>query len=259
MIHIFFLIGLCCRNEIYSQRFIEQNDESAMADCIIEHGKNLLGSNFEANTLDIGDEESLTFFKDRFDCITFVEYVLAMSLSQVKGNHSFEFYLQQLRYRNGVIAGYGSRLHYFSEWIIQNQKQGLIKDITLKIGGIKRIKKINFISKHKKMYPHIKSLIDYEDIKTSENVINHHSCNFIPKAKVKKSLNFINGGDIIAITTDKPGLDFVHAGIAVKVENKLYLLHASKDEKKVVISKLPLVNYLNANRNQSGIVVLRAQ
>ena len=258
-IHIFFLTGLCNVNEMCSQSFVNQNDEYAMAECIIEHSKNLLGRKYEANTLNIYDYESLTYFKDKFDCVTFVEYVLAMSLSQVKGNQSFEFYLQQLRYRNGLIEGYGSRLHYFAEWIIQNQQNGWIKDVTKELGGIKRNKKIDFMSKNKSKYPLISSTSELEKIKLAEKIVNQNTFYFIPMKDLEKAITGIREGDIIAITTFKEGLDFVHTGIAAKVKGKIHLLHASEDEGQVLICKLSLVDYLLSNKKQSGIVVLRAQ
>jgi hypothetical protein len=53
-------------------------------------------------------------------------------------------------------------------------------------------------------------------------------------------------------------LDVVHVGFAKRHNNRIHLLHASLDEKKVVISSKPLAEYLIGNKNQSGIMVARA-
>ncbi|KAA6304419.1 hypothetical protein EZS27_043932, partial [termite gut metagenome] len=66
--------------------------------------------------------------------MTFVEYVLAMSLGppQKKDIEGVEFrkYLRQIRYRDGRMEGYTSRLHYVSDWINDNIRKGLIEDVT---------------------------------------------------------------------------------------------------------------------------------
>ena len=50
--------------------------------------------------------------------------------------------LETIRYRNGVLDGYPSRLHYFTDWIRNNEQKGLVRDITSELGG----------TEHKKVY-----------------------------------------------------------------------------------------------------------
>ena len=64
-------------------------------------------------------------------------------------------------------------------------------------------------------------------------------------------------GDIIAITTNLPGLDVAHVGIAEYINGKLHLLHASSTLGKVVVSEEPLRQMLRNHKSWSGIRVVR--
>ncbi len=79
----------------------------------------------------------------------------------------------------------------------------------------------------------------------------------VPKEKVNAAANYIQHGDIIAITTRKKGLDYSHVGLAYKKKGKLYLLHASTTGNITQISSRTLYAYLMRNNQQTGITVLR--
>ena len=40
-----------------------------------------------------------------------------------------------MRYRGGKRRGYASRLHYFSEWISDGARRGLVRDLGAELGG----------------------------------------------------------------------------------------------------------------------------
>jgi hypothetical protein len=81
---------------------------------------------------------------------------------------------------------------------------------------------------------------------------------FIPKSILKsEGANYIQEGDIIAITTSKAGLDIAHVGFAYYHNNKLHLLHASSAKKKVIRDGQPLNEYLMARKSHTGIRVIR--
>jgi hypothetical protein len=207
--------------------------------CIIENGRYFLETPYKANILDGNEIERLVCTNQHFDCVTFVEYVLALSLYQNQGNDktdSFENILQKLRYRDGTIADYGSRLHYFSEWVLQNEKRSIFRNISAELGGIKFLGKINFMSSHKSKYPKLDSKKDLDIILSAEAILNKSGFYYIPKNDVAGIKHLLNDGDIIGIATNINGLDFVHTGFAIKQKNDVYLLHASEKFGKVVIS-----------------------
>jgi hypothetical protein len=119
------------------------------AQTAITIAKSFIGQPYKAGTLEGKPKEQLVCNLRDFDCSTFVETVVAMSLINHAGSPSFEKFkkqLTELRYRNGSVEGYASRLHYFREWIIQAERNNILQDITSKIGGLKQKKNLNFMT-----------------------------------------------------------------------------------------------------------------
>lgn len=224
-------------------------------------GKQFIGSAYEANTLDRSGSEMLVCNLKTFDCVTFVENVLALSLCIKQHQYSYESYqqeLQTIRYRRGTIAGYASRLHYFSDWIYDTERKGIIVDVTKKIGGIPYRKHIDFMTSHRSSYPSLADDSVFQQLSICEDSINARPMWYIPKTEVEKLQNKISGGDIIAITTAKKGLDVSHTGIAIRLaDGSLHFLHAPDVGATVTVSKETLPEYLKHHAEQTGIMVLR--
>ena len=227
---------------------------------IIAVGKTFLGTPYVAKTLEIGETETLVINLHGLDCTTYVENVLVFSLLLRKEKSNFNSYTNQLetiRYKNGKLDGYASRLHYFSEWIANNEKKGLLKDITSEIGGKEITKKINFMSSHRDLYPFLKDDANYEKIKVSENYLNNKSICILPQDQIETNEHLIRSGDIIALTTSINGLDITHTGLASREKDgRIHLLHASSSGE-VKVSDLTLVDYLKKVKNNTGIMVAR--
>lgn len=232
-----------------------------MSGTLVAVGKTFLGTHYVAKTLEIGATESLVINFQGLDCTTFIENVFAFSLMLNKEQNSFDDFttiLETIRYKNGILNGYSSRLHYFSEWIANNQFKGLIKDITAEIGGTPIIKEINFMSTYRELYPFLKENDDnLEQIKASENYLNSQEICILSQDRIKANEHLIQSGDIIALTTSIKGLDITHTGIATREKDgRIHLLHASSSNG-VEVSKLPLVDYLKDIKGNTGIMVAR--
>jgi hypothetical protein len=239
---------------------LQANNQLPLAALLLSAGEQWLGTPYIAHTLERPDGEKLVVNLREQDCTTFLENTLAMAASVKQPFPSFEIYaqvLQQIRYRNGLINGYPSRLHYFSEWLYDNESKGFVQIITARLGGKPYEKPLNFMSAHRSAYPALKDDSFYKQIGSIEKELNTRRYSYIPKAEVHKIESQLQDGDIIAITTGIQGLDVVHVGFAKKQNNRIHLLHASLDEKKVVVSSKPLAEYLMGNKNQSGIMVAR--
>ncbi len=234
--------------------------EKDLGKTIVAVGKSFLGTPYVAKTLEIGEIETLVVNLHGLDCTTYVENVLAFSLLLKEGESDFNSFtkdLETIRYKNGKLDGYASRLHYFSEWIANNEKKGLLKDITSEIGGKEITKEINFMSSHRELYPFLKEDANYEKIQASENYLNNQSICILPQDKIEASEHLIRSGDIIALTTSINGLDITHTGIASREKDgRIHLLHASSSGE-VKISELPLVDYLKKVKKNTGIMVAR--
>jgi hypothetical protein len=178
-----------------------------------------------------------------------------------KNKMTFDDYkaeLQYIRYRGGIIDQYPSRLHYFSDHIYDNEKKGVVKNVTRNVGGIPFRKTVNFMSTHPDSYLKLKENPDFvKVIQKQEEVINQRTMYHIPKADVQKNASKIQNGDIIAITTDIGGMDVSHTGIALWQNGALHLMHAPLTGHQVQITEKALADYLAANKKQLGIMVAR--
>jgi len=233
-----------------------------ISDILVSIGKSFIGTDYKAYTLETEGGEKLIANLTELDCTTFLENVLALSCLIKKDSATFENYLKELtfiRYRSGIINTYTSRLHYFSDWIFDNVKKNVIKDVTKTLGGVGVNFHLNFMSDHPSLYKHLKENSEFIPvIRKQEESINTRTYFYIPKDRVNSIEDKFKEGDLIAFTTSIKGLDISHVGIAVKQKNgRMYLLHAPQPDTKVQITKNPLSDYiLNLNKD-TGIIVLR--
>ena len=242
---------------------LEVKDNSKTdAELIIKLAKSQLNVPYIAGTLDTGLTEECVYNSNGLDCVTFVENTLATAKSLIDNElteNNFEekivHYLTNTRYRGGINKGYISRLHYTSDWILDNIERGNFIDITSNIGGIKLDNQINFMSSHPENYKQLQAYPNLiNKIKQIEQRLNHSDLFYIPKEQVNQ--NGIKTGDIICIATNIEGLDYSHLGFALIENDSLKFIHASSEKKKVVISD-NLKDYLMSNKKQKGITVLR--
>lgn len=225
--------------------------------------RRLMGISYVANTLDEKDDETLVVHLDKADCTTFVETVLALTLAEKEKKvdfGSFKEALQRIRYRGGQRDGYLSRLHYFSDWIEDNERKGIVYERTKSLCFAQPlVLNLNFMSTHPDSYRQLSAspaliakMVDIERKWVNVSVY------YLPKSKlnaIRRELG-IENGDILAITTNIKGLDVVHTGFAYWVGEKLHLLHASSTLKRVVLDSQPLYDYSKNKRAHTGVRVI---
>lgn len=252
--------------EICNAKFelaIDKNlTEKPIGVVIVEVGKSFIGTDYLSHGLEKDGDEQLVINLAGLDCTTFLENSLVLARCIKKGKTSFEDYmneLQLIRYRDGVINQYPSRLHYFSDWIYDNVEKGVVEDVTEENGGKKIKFKVNFMTTHPESYKHLKENPDFISvIEKQEKEISCREYYFIPKEDLNSKEEFIQNGDLIAITTTVEGLDIGHIGIAVKMDDgRIHLLHAPTENTKVQITEQPLSDYLMKYKRHSGVIVLR--
>ncbi|MFV0468893.1 MAG: N-acetylmuramoyl-L-alanine amidase-like domain-containing protein [Dysgonomonas sp.] len=234
-----------------------------LSDLTTETALYFQGTPYVASTLDKNtDKEKLVINLREFDCTTFVENCIALSLVIKSENCNFKNYchiLQQLRYRTGIIDDYSSRLHYASDWIFENVSKNIFSDISRTIGGQLIAKEINFMSTHPQSYPQLEKDKKMQGkIKNIEQSLNKRSGLYvIEKQKIENIDKDIKNGDIILFSTLIEGLDFTHMGIAYVDNDRVSFIHASSLAKKVIIEKHTLSQYCLSSKRCNGIVVLR--
>lgn len=232
---------------------------------VLTNAVSFLDVPYKAGTLEVNaPDEELIINCDELDCVTFVEYVAAMSKTGKDANgdlieEEFADYVQKLRYRNGEINGYSSRLHYMTEWVENGVKAGILEDVTAANSNYRMTVKVGYMTAHPNLYPQLSASQDeLNRMKAVEASLNGKEVSYIPKAQLpNEGFRWINDGDIILFTTSQDGLDVAHCGIAFNISGKLTLLHASSKEQKVTVSKVTVRSMLDENSSWSGIRVIR--
>jgi hypothetical protein len=194
------------------------------------------------------------------DCQGFIENALAVAqtrMSKTTDYETFKTHLRELRYRNGRVEC-GTRSHYFTDWLFENEKRGILTNITRDLGGQPFDKKVFYMSQKKDtLFGCMASPVTFRLIREREELISSREKWFIPKDSVMRIENQLLDGDIIAITNKTDGMDIAHVGVAYWHNGRVHLLHASSEKQRVVISELNLVDYLADHRKQTGIMVAR--
>lgn len=235
---------------------------------MIFFGQKFIGTPYVAHTLEIGDREQLVVNTRQLDCTTFVETCAALTLTDARDARTFEDYckmLMQLRYRQGICNGYSSRLHYFSQWISDNQEMGYVEEITHEGEPFTAVQKIDihYMSAHPDAYSKLKgNREDVEIIRLQEQELRDSEVRYIPKGKLNgnaDTLKDIQNGDIIALVTNKDGLDVSHLGMACWKNGKLHLLNASQIHKAVWTDPSTLYAYLAGKKANTGIRIVRVK
>jgi hypothetical protein len=253
--------------EICNSTFQLAVDENLQArpinDVIVEVGKSFIGTDYVSHTLEVDGDERLVINLTGLDCNTFLEYALVFSRNIKQGKTTFDDYNNELtliRYRGGKIDKYPSRLHYFTDWIYDNEKKGIVKNITKEIGGDKMKLNLSFMSAHPQYYKHLKENPDFIPlIKQQEEEISKRKYYFIPQEKIAEIEDKIKDGDLLAFTSTVEGLDVNHVGIAVGLDDgRIHVLHAPNVGYQVEITKLPLAEYVLKIEKDSGIMIVRA-
>jgi hypothetical protein len=219
-----------------------------------------------AHTLEVNDKEQLVVNTRGLDCTTLVETVTALTLCVERGQRIWDDYLnmlRSLRYRDGVLNGYTSRLHYFSDWIVNKEAMGYVTEVQEPNPPFtaEQVLDINFMSQHPQMYVSLTAHPEQTDmIRQQEEKLTGKTFRFIPKSALLNTRllrSVIKDGDIIAITCNKKGLDIAHLGFAMWKNDGLHFLHASYLRKKVVEEPQTLYRYLQKQPSHTGIRIVR--
>ena len=266
-------VFLCCfcsvfangQDSIKVEKWLKEASALSKDSCRTLHfAKQMLGVPYVAGTLDGNEEEQLVVRTDALDCTTFVETVLAFCIADKRGERDYKGFkkaLTDVRYRNGILNGYTSRLHYFSDWIRNNEQMGFVKECTSETACAQPKELwLDFMTTHVDSYlPMKKNPELVKEMATHEKNWQGTVVACIPKEKLNLSPEKleIKNGDILAITTDVKGLDVVHVGFAFWKGEKLHLLHASSVAKKAIEDSLSLYEYSKNKKAHTGVRVVR--
>lgn len=244
--------------------------ELPMGDLVIEVAKSFLGTPYAFTGLEPEGEEYCLMALDRTNCILFVElcYAFALTLKGqaiVQGGYpswdepSYELLchnVRDLRYRDGVVDGYPSRLHYTSEWITQGERNNIFYEYSGEYGTLLD-QKFNFMTTHTQSYRQLDGDDDnVRAVRMTEQEL--EACGpyyYISQAQLRNPdvIGAIRDGDIVCFRSTVAGLDITHVGMAVTgSDGQMHFIHASSTAKKVIIETKTLADYA-----RNGIRVIR--
>lgn len=233
---------------------------------VLYYARQFIGKPYVGATLEVSDPEKLVVNTRQLDCTTLVETVLALALTHRAEKNTFEAYLHnlmRLRYRDGEMNGYLSRLHYFTWWKNDNIRKGLIREVRDEKHFTVPIKVDNhYMSLHPDKYKFLKNNpVRIDSIRKMEKAENGTDGTYLGEdltSLSRNELSCIADGDLVAIVTRKDGIDYSHLGFAVwGKDGRLHLLNASSLHKKVVEEPKTLRQYLKEHPSSIGIRLWR--
>ena len=236
----------------------------------IKVGELAIGTPYVPNTLEAyikagGDPtqtEPITLSLTQFDCVTLVESCLAVARASDDGKkptwRRFSDEVERMRYRGGKRAGYTSRLHYFSEWITDGEKRGLMRDLGAELGGVNDTRPLRFMTEHRASYPAMADESVYKEIGRMEQRLDSSPRYVVAADKIESVSDRIQTGDVLAFATAIPGLDVTHAAFAYRGnDGVLRVLHAPLSGGSVEITRSTLPDYVARIRRSTGILIAR--
>ena len=241
-----------------------------MNELVVKIGKSFIDTPYVGFTLE-SEPEQLSVFLDKTDCILYVEMCTCLALtckglkivqagdgdvfsnrpapSVERAMPSYELFIhnvQNMRYRLGVVDGYASRVHYTSEWLLQNATNGILYEFTSELGD-RFDQKFNYMSTHPDSYKQLKN--NEKEKSRIEAVERHVEAQapyfYISQEKLRdpEVMSRIHTGDIITFISPTYGLDLAHVAIACEVDGQMHFLHASSAGKKVMLEPQTLAEY----------------
>jgi hypothetical protein len=241
---------------------LEKADTMKIGNLMVWVALNFQGTQYVGGTLEKSDKETCVADFTGLDCVTFTENVLALARSIKKNKTEWKDFIKELtyiRYRNGKISDYSSRLHYSSEWIYDGIRKKLFLDKGSDLNALPVKFNCHFMSKNPQYYPDVlkKNEKMQQRIAEKEEFINEQTFYFVPKEKIAEIENKLENGDIVLITSNKPGLDYNHLGIVyTDSTNQKVLLHASSKLKKVIMSDV-ISQYILSGSANTGISIMK--
>ena len=206
--------------------------QAALGVRIESASRQLLGRPYRSQPL-LGSAETPEVFTaalDGFDCVTYVETVLALALGP--SERLFSKRLRQIRYEGGRVA-WTRRNHYMSGWIRSNARAGFLRRVALPAAGVVRARMLDAVP----------------GLPPRRCVLR---C--LPKRAFWRVRSAVHTGDVLCFASTKANLDVFHVGIAVWSADELRLRHASRSQGRVV--EQSLASFLQAN-TMAGVIVAR--
>lgn len=177
------------------------------------------------------EPEKLVDRLDGFDCVTYMETVLA--LGRCSAADTFDDELVALRYERGR-PGWLARNHYMSLWLERNQAKGAIEPVAAEQWETEeQPRQLSCLAG----YPVVERQLSY-----------------LPVSRAELLGPVARSGDVVCFVSERSDLDTFHVGLLVAADGRAGLRHASRSVGCVV--EEDLCDFLSRN-DTPGMMVAR--
>jgi hypothetical protein len=225
----------------------------------------LEGTPYVGFTLEVSkDAEACVVNLKGLDCVTFFEDSLCMARMIKKGKSSPGDLINEVRftrYRGGKMGDFTTRLHYTTDWFVDNEKKGVVKILAPELPGAEPFtQKVGIMSEHPENYRQLKAHPELiPKIRRIENEINARSLKYVPMNELAQAEHFLQTGDIVGVATTSNGIDIAHTGLCIKDEQGIvHFMDASSSKKKMKVTlETDIAKCLNWSPKLTGAMFAR--
>lgn len=219
-----------------------------------------LGIPYVGGLLEVPEAEQLVVTLQGSDCVLFVEMTTALTLTTLSGSTSVadaESNVKMLRYRDGTIDGYFSRLHYFGDWLQENERKGLMRVLFQDRDTLPRLDAYHFMTTKREAYRQLASNDSlFQLMSAQEAALNERLLRYVPTESIPMVEGELKTGDIVAFVTTVDGLDVSHTAIVKRDGDRVGFWHASTTGS-VIVEPKTLYQYTADRKGLKGIIVAR--
>lgn len=207
--------------------------------------------------------ETLDVDLNAFECVSFVESTLALARCLWRRKPTPKCFVDEvrsLRYRHGILAGYASRLHYFSDWLADNARRGKLQPRTAQLGGAPHRIRFGFMSHAPLRFPALHDPSIRARIRATEKRLSRSAPPVVRREHIAAAQPQMRSGDVVAVVSSKPGLRVSHAGFVVRLRRGPQhprLMHASSFHERVVLTVGSISDYMLRRPRRTGLMLFR--
>ncbi len=225
----------------------------------------LKGTPYVGFTLELSkDAEYCVVNFKGLDCVTFFEDSLCMARMLKRGGSTPADLIAEVRttrYRGGKMGDFTTRLHYTTDWFVDNEAKGVVKILTPELPGAQPFtQKVGIMSHHPENYRQLAAHPELlQSIRSTEDKINARSLKYLPMAKLAAAEPLLQTGDIVGVTTTEEGIDIAHTGLCIKDEQGIvHFMDASSAQRTMRVVLEPEISQcLNWSPKLTGVMIAR--
>ena len=159
------------------------------------------------------------------------------------------------------MGSYPTRLHYMTDWFVDNEEKGVVKILTPNLPGAEEFtQKVGIMTTRPELYRQLATHPQYvSEMRIIEDTINARKLEYLPMDKLESAEPLLKTGDIIGVSTTEAGIDIAHTGLVIKDEDGVaHFMDASSARSRRQVTLEPEISKcLNWSDELTGVMVAR--